>query len=144
MFGLRIRLGNGAGGVRAAVDLLWSLWHIPLIAIGVYLADFPARMLGIATFIVAVTAFGIVIAWTRLTTGSVWPPIVLHGAWNATIQMGFDPAVSGHNAALWVGENGVLVMALVVVATTVLMRTRWTWRRTPRQPMRTTAYVRQH
>jgi hypothetical protein len=33
------------------------------------------------------------------------------------------------------GENGVLVMALVVVAATVLMRTRWSWLRALRQPM---------
>jgi len=57
--------------------------------------------MGIATFIVAVTAFGFVIGSTRQTTGSVWPPILLHGAWNATIRMGFDSAVAGHNAALW-------------------------------------------
>jgi uncharacterized protein len=79
--------------------LIWALWDIPLIVAGLYAAG-PYPALSAALFMVFVPAIGYVLARMRLETGSVWPPIVAHSAWNAAIQGPFDGAATGPNAAL--------------------------------------------
>ncbi len=70
------------------------------------------------------TAFSFVFARLRLETGSVWPAIVLHASWNSLIQVVFDPASTGPGAALWVGESGILVTLIMVIATFIVTRVR--------------------
>src|SRR5262245_53290106 len=66
--------------------LIWGLWHVPLILGGVYLAG-PLPALSAVLFMVLATALSFVFARLRLETGSVWPAIALHAAWNAIIQI---------------------------------------------------------
>lgn len=49
------------------------------------------------------------LARLRLASGSVWPAIIGHASWNATIQGVFDFSTVQSPTALWVGESGVLV-----------------------------------
>ena len=79
------------------------------------------------------TSFGFVIARMRLETGSIWPAIALHGAWNSTIQGAFDPATTGTDAGatLWVGEAGILTALALVIAAVIFSRGYWTLRRVP-------------
>ena len=44
--------------------------------------------------------------WMRLATGSVWPPVLLHSAWNAVMQGAFDRATKGADAKLWIKVPG--------------------------------------
>jgi uncharacterized protein len=110
--------------------LIWGLWHVPLILGGVYLAG-PPPALAAVLFMVVATAFSFVFARLRLETGSVWPAITLHSAWNAIIQVAFDPASTGTGATLWIGESGILVAFTMIVAAIIFSRGRWTIRRVP-------------
>jgi membrane protease YdiL (CAAX protease family) len=78
-------------------------------------------------FIIIVPSFGYVLARMRLETGSVWPPIVAHSAWNAIIQGPFDGAATGPNAALWIGESGIFTVIVVVVVAVIVSRGTWTY-----------------
>ncbi len=89
-----------------ASGLIWALWHVPLVLGGVYAAG-PSPALSAALIVVTATSFGYVLARLRLETGSVWPAVVLHAAWNHIIQQLFDKATTGAGAMLWVGESGV-------------------------------------
>jgi membrane protease YdiL (CAAX protease family) len=110
--------------------LIWGVWHLPLVGVGAIYADHPAIAVAALVFVVAATAMGFVIARFRLETGSIWPAIALHAAYNSVIQSAFDPARSG--GAVWVDmEAGVLVALTLVVAAGVLCRGRWTYRKTP-------------
>jgi hypothetical protein len=91
--------------------------------------------------VVSITSFGYVIGRLRLESGSVWPAVVLHAAWNRVIQQLFDPATSGAGAALWVGESGVLTALTLVIAAVIFSRGRWTILREP--PRREKASLRQ-
>ena len=82
-------------------------------------------------WLVTATAFSFVFARLRLETGSVWPAIALHVAWNVAIQAGFDPAATGARKSLWVGETGLLIALTVVVAAAIASRGRWTVVRIP-------------
>ena len=112
-----------------ASGLIWSLWHVPLVLAGVYAAG-PSPALSAMLIMIAITSFGYVIARMRLKTGSVWPAIVLHAAWNSIIQGPFDGATTGAGAMLWVGESGVLTALTLVVAAVIFSRGRWTIVRT--------------
>jgi membrane protease YdiL (CAAX protease family) len=110
--------------------LIWGLWHMPLILGGVYLVG-PPRLVAALLWIVTATAFSFAFARLRLETGSVWPAITLHSAWNAVIQAAFDPASAGARAELWIGESGILVAITMIVAAATLCCGRWTIRTVP-------------
>jgi membrane protease YdiL (CAAX protease family) len=110
--------------------VIWGLWHVPLILGGVYLAG-PPPVLSASLWMVTATAFSFVFARLRLATGSVWPAITLHAAWNSVIQVAFDPASSGTGATLWVGESGILVALTMIVAAVIFSRGQWTIRGDP-------------
>lgn len=113
-----------------ASGLIWGVWHVPLILGGVYLAGSQPI---VATFLwmITATAFSFVIARLRLETGSIWPAIVLHASWNSLIQVVFDPASTGAGVALWVGESGILVALIMVIAAVIVTHGNWAIRKFP-------------
>ena len=113
--------------------LIWGGWHVPVILAGIYAAG-PFPLLSAALFMGEVISISYVFARLRLATGSVWPAIVLHGAWNSVIQGPFDGATAGAARLLWTGESGILVVLTLVLATIIVAR----WPRPMlRQPPRT-------
>lgn len=99
--------------------LVWALWHLPLILSGEYP---PVRrsVPSVAVFLLDITAMGCVIAWLRLSSGSLWPCIWAHGAWNAVILGPFNGSTRGGDA--WVGEGGLLTACTVVAIAIALYR----------------------
>jgi membrane protease YdiL (CAAX protease family) len=106
--------------------LIWALWHLPLIFAGIYAAG-PNPALSAALFVVSVTSIAFVFARMRLETGSVWPAIFAHSAWNSIIQGPFDGATKGPDAALWTGESGILTVIVIVVVAVLVSRGTWTY-----------------
>ena len=112
-------------------NLIWALWHIPMTLAGVYAAG-PSPVLSAVLLLIGVLAIGHIIAWLRLNTGSIWPVIALHAAWNSIIQGPFDQATTGATAKLWTGESGLLTMLVLIIAALILNRRPWAMlRQTP-------------
>jgi phosphatidylglycerophosphate synthase len=105
------------------------VWHIPLILAGIYAAG-PYPALSAVLFMVAVVSLAYVLARMRLETGSIWPVIFAHGAWNAIIQVAFDPVARGPVAGLWTGESGILTVVVLVVVAVIVSGGSWTYIRT--------------
>jgi membrane protease YdiL (CAAX protease family) len=106
--------------------LIWALWHLPLILAGIYAAG-PYPALSAVLFVVSVTSTSFVYARMRLETGSIWPVIFAHSAWNSIIERPFDGATKGANAALWTGESGILTVIVLVVVSVIVSRGTWTY-----------------
>ena len=102
-------------------SLIWGAWHLPVVFAGVYAVG-PSPMLSATGLMVATLAFGSILGWVRLGTGSVWPCIVAHAAWNAIINGAFTPATQNATENLWIGETGILVTATLVIAAFWLRR----------------------
>jgi membrane protease YdiL (CAAX protease family) len=114
--------------------VIWGLWHLPLILSGRYAAGpDPAR--SALVFMAAVVPAAVLFGWARLLTGSVWPAVVAHGAWNSVIQSVFDAATTGPGAAVWTGESGLLTAAVLLAlaggVTAVVRRRGWPALREP-------------
>ena len=62
--------------------VIWGLWHAPLILLGYNYGDIPwgKSLLCMTLMCVALTPF---ISWLRLSSLSVWPAALAHGAFNA-------------------------------------------------------------
>jgi membrane protease YdiL (CAAX protease family) len=106
-----------AAGVRGPVlvsSLIWGGWHVPLVVWGGLFPDSPSRVVAAAMLMVTTTAIGYVLGRLRLDTGNVWPAALLHIVWNTVIQTGFDPAVTGEDKALWIGETGVFTLVTLI------------------------------
>jgi uncharacterized protein len=106
--------------------LIWGVWHLPLIFAGIYAAG-PNPALSAVLFVVSVTSISFVFARMRLETGSIWPVIFAHSAWNAIIQQAFDPVATGPVAGLWTGESGILTVVVLVVVAVIVSRGSWTY-----------------
>lgn len=99
--------------------LIWGLWHIPLILSGQY-ASGPYPLLSAFLFLCGIMAAGFVFAWLRLSSGSIWPCIWAHSVWNSVIQGSFDRSTKGYS--VWVGESGVLTVAVLILFAFALYR----------------------
>lgn len=111
-------------GVPAPIltsGLIWGLWHVPLIFGGVYLTGIPP-MISATLWMITAVSFSFIFAQLRLMSGSVWPAILLHAAWNSVIQSAFDPASPG--AELWVGESGILVAVFMIISAFIFYRSK--------------------
>jgi membrane protease YdiL (CAAX protease family) len=106
----------------AASGLIWGFWHVPLVLGGVYYANSPSRVLSSAILVVSLTAAGVVHARLWLATGSIWPNVALHAAWNAIIGGPFDEATHGRHAELWIGESGIFVAVVLVLIALAFVR----------------------
>jgi membrane protease YdiL (CAAX protease family) len=113
-------------GVPAPIltgGVLWGCWHVPAILTGQYAAG-ELRALSAALFVVVAVSLTVLwSAWT-LETGSIWPAILGHSAWNAVIQGPFDTFSSGARATTWVGESGVLVVVTTIIVAVVFVSDR--------------------
>ncbi len=103
--------------------VIWGLWHAPLILLGYNYPQYPLS--GWLLMIVFCVLLGILLGWTRLATGSVWPAVIGHAAINGAAGMGtlffaagssLDPAVIGVT-----GWTGWLLM-LLIIGLLVLLR----------------------
>lgn len=109
--------------------LVWGVWHLPLMAAGAYYTG-PFLFLSVLLFMITVASFGYVIAYFRLTSGSIWPAVFLHASWNAITQNVFDLFTKGDSALLWTGESGVFVALALLSAAFIVSRKQWTIIRT--------------
>ncbi|PKG31178.1 MAG: CPBP family intramembrane metalloprotease [Methanoregula sp.] len=93
---------------------IWTAWHFPLILFGSYHGA-GSILYSLAVFIPSVMGAGIILAWLRLASGSVWVAILFHGFWNYFIQQ-FYPLLTTTTEAgqAMLGEFGWFCAAFYV------------------------------
>ncbi|MGW9628199.1 CPBP family intramembrane glutamic endopeptidase [Microbacterium sp. NPDC055521] len=96
---------------------VWGLWHAPIILLGYNFGR--TDITGVLLMTAGCVAWGVLLGWLRLRSGSVWPAVFAHGAVNAAAGLPTllyaagtrpDPAL-----AFVLGASGWIACALVVV-----------------------------
>src|SRR5262249_40903260 len=109
------------GGGRAAIltGIVWGLWHAPIIVTKEY--NYPGHpWLGALAMVLFTTVLGVVFAWLRFRSGSVWPPALAHAALNA--QAGFGLLVLTPSPNSLIGApTGLLGMAPIAALAVYLL-----------------------
>ena len=104
--------------------VIWASWHVPIIIFGNYHGAGPLWY-SLATVLPSIVGCGILLAWLRLKSGSVWTGVLFHGFWNYFIQ-GFYPMLTNNTPTtlLITGEFGLVAPILYVLAVALLWRYR--------------------
>ena len=124
---------SGVPAPLVTSGLIWAAWHVPLVIWGGYVEGDSPTWMSVLQLMVLVTMLGYVLGQARLTTGSVWPPTLVHIIWNVVFQAVFAANVAGRDETLWVGEFGVLTILLVGVWMVSTQVTRGSSRPVPAQ-----------
>jgi uncharacterized protein len=118
-------LVRGSGLQRAAIysGLIWFLWHLPGIWLGDYGTGETPLAYRLICFALLVISGGVIFAWLRIRSASLWPGVIMHAVHNNLIQAFFDRITfdTGYTR-YFAGEFGI-ALVLVNVALAV-----WCWR----------------
>lgn len=99
---------------------IWGLWHAPIVLLG-YNYPGVSGALALACMTGMCIAFGAVLAWCRLRSGSVWPAALGHGAFNAAAALHLIFGAAGGEIDLtqatvlgWSGWISPLLLAVIL------------------------------
>lgn len=99
----------------------WGFWHSPLILLGYNFG--LTDLTGVLFMILACMVLGVLLGWTRLRTGSVWPAVFGHGAFNAAAGLGALVVAAGSPVppAWLAGPAGLITCAVMAAVVAVLV-----------------------
>lgn len=98
----------------------WGFWHSPLILLGYNFG--LTDVTGVLLMILACMLLGVLLGWTRLRTGSVWPAVFGHGAFNAAAGLGGIVIAAGSPVpTAWIAGPLGLVMCAVFAAVVAVL-----------------------
>lgn len=99
----------------------WGFWHAPLILLGYNFG--LTDLTGVLLMILACMVLGVLLGWTRLRTGSVWPAVFGHGAFNAAAGLGALVVAAGSPVppAWLAGPAGLITCAVMAALVAVLV-----------------------
>ncbi|MFI6794163.1 lysostaphin resistance A-like protein [Streptosporangium canum] len=103
--------------------VIWGLWHAPLTLRGYNYPELGAW--AVPMFVVFCVAYGALLGWLRLHSGSIWPAVVGHGALNASGSLVLLVGDAADPPDLVVaGITGLVGSALLAVISAVLFKWR--------------------
>jgi CAAX protease family protein len=118
--------------------LLHGIWHLPIILLTPFYHGEGNHWIVIPLFLLTLTAGGVFYSYLRLTSNSLWPVALGHGAFNTFWSM--FTALAVPTSPLWMeylsGESGVITLILAVVAVGFLVQRLQV--QTPQPALRTT------
>ena len=126
------------GPKRAAIlsGFLHGTWHLPLILLTPFYLTEGNAFITIPIFLLLFTAAGAIYGGLRLRTDSIWPPSILHGAFNAFLDIFARLTLFTSPFAVYlVGESGVLTLLATAAVAFWSLRRRSTDTITAGQPM---------
>jgi membrane protease YdiL (CAAX protease family) len=108
----------GRGWALFLSGLLHGIWHLPILLLTPYYHNAGNPLIVVPLFLAILTLSGVFYGYLRLTTDSVWPAVLAHGAGNAFRGMFTTLTVIASPVTLeyLAGETGVLPLIGTAVA----------------------------
>lgn len=108
-------------GTALIRGIVWSVWHYPIIASGLYAPEVAQTVplwYQLICFTIILTGISFAFTWLRLKSGSLWTGMFLHASHNKFIQGVFSKLTTDRGATLYlIGEFGaVMAVAAIGVA----------------------------
>jgi membrane protease YdiL (CAAX protease family) len=107
---------------------IWAAWHMPLLIFAGYNSGTPLWF-AIPCFVAMALGIGTVLAWLRLSSGSLWPCALMHATHNLFVQGVFDAATTNRGRTAWLTSEFGAGLAVVAVLLGL-----WAMRRMARAP----------
>jgi membrane protease YdiL (CAAX protease family) len=106
--------------------LLHGLWHLPLMLLTPFYHASGNRFIVVGLFLLTLTVAGVLYGYLRLTSGSLWPVALAHGALN-TFWWQFSSLTVATSSSLLLeylaGESGLLsLLGAVLLASWLVYR----------------------
>jgi membrane protease YdiL (CAAX protease family) len=111
-------------GVALVSGLLWSVWHWPLIIAGLYGNDISPLYYQLFFFTLFITSSGVIMAYLRLQTNSLWTAVIYHASSNIFIQKFFTPITMQNSDSSWYMDEFGAITALIACCVAA-----WFWQR---------------
>jgi membrane protease YdiL (CAAX protease family) len=110
-------------GPALLVGFLHGLWHLPIVFLvtGAYLTE-GNRWLTVPIFLAILTAAGSLYGWLRDSSGSMWPAVITHAAFNLVLGVIADTWTTTEpgTIALIGRETGIATLGALVIAAIVV------------------------
>jgi membrane protease YdiL (CAAX protease family) len=108
------------GQTRALLlsGLLQGIWHLPLILLTPFYHPEGNRWIVSLLFVLTISVAGVFFGYLRLTSNSVWPAALAHGAFNSfwsTFAAITIAVTSADVLEYWAGESGVITLVEVAL-----------------------------
>lgn len=100
-------------GVALVSGLVWSVWHWPLMIKGLYGNDVTPLYYQLFFFTLFITSTGVIMAYLRLKTGSLWTAVIYHASSNIFIQKIFTPITVQNTESSWYIDEFGAIVALI-------------------------------
>lgn len=116
------------GHTRALLlsGLLQGIWHLPILLLTPFYHEGGNRWLVTMLFLLSLTLAGVFYGYLRLTSQSVWPAALAHGAFNVfwgTFTTITVAVTSADVLEYWAGESGVITLVeIALVAAWLIYR----------------------
>ncbi len=106
----------GFTGVSLVSGLLWSIWHFPLIILGLYGNDGTPLIYQLLIFTTYITSISVVMAYYRLKSGGIWTAVIFHMSNNVFIQKFYVPlSIETENSHWFTDEFGLIPASVAVL-----------------------------
>jgi len=95
--------------VALVSGLIWSLFHWPLMFVGMYGNDNIPMLYQVMVFSVFIVSLSVVMTYLRYKTNSLWTAVLFHASLNVFMQKVFTPLTIENSSSGWyVNEFGLI------------------------------------
>ena len=105
--------------VALVSGFVWSVWHWPLIIMGLYGNDITPLYYQLFFFTMFIVSSSIIMTYLRLKTGSLWTAVIYHMSSNIFIQKIFTPITVTKTDSSWYIDEFGAITALVAFGVAV-------------------------
>ena len=99
--------------VALVSGLIWSMWHWPLIFLGLYGNDVTPLYYQLFFFTLFIVSNAMTMTYLRFKTDSLWTAVIFHMSGNVFIQKFFTPLTVQNESSTWYVDEFGAVPALV-------------------------------
>jgi len=102
--------------VALTSGLIWSVWHWPMIFMGLYGNEGPSLTYQLFFFTLQITALSMIMTYLRLKSNSLWTAVIFHMSLNVFLQKAFTPLTILNDRSAWFVDEFGAIPALVATA----------------------------